>query len=71
LPEGSGERQRRLGRESEGTGAAGNFVHLVVCCDDDSRSFYDEITHRRLSRIKARVDAGDLFRSNHPIKPAL
>jgi hypothetical protein len=45
-------------------------VHLVVCCDDDSRSFYDEITHRRLSRIKARVDAGDLFRSNHPIKPA-
>jgi hypothetical protein len=38
---------------------------------DDSRSFDDEITHRRLSRIKARVDAGDLFRSNHPIKPAL
>jgi FAD/FMN-containing dehydrogenase len=37
----------------------------------DSRSFYDEVTHRRLSRIKARVDAGDLFRSNHPIKPAL
>jgi hypothetical protein len=36
----------------------------------DSRSFYDEVTHRRLSRIKARVDAGDLFRSNHPIKPA-
>ena len=36
----------------------------------DSRSFYDEVTHRRLSRIKARVDAGDLFRSNHPIEPA-
>ena len=36
----------------------------------DSRSFYDEVTHRRLSRIKARYDAGDLFRSNHPIEPA-
>ena len=36
----------------------------------DSRAFYDEVTHRRLSRIKAQVDAGDLFRSNHPIKPA-
>jgi hypothetical protein len=45
-----------------------NFVQVDLI--DDSRSFYDEITHRRLSRIKARVDAGDLFRSNHPIKPA-
>ena len=36
----------------------------------DSRSFYDEVTHRRLGRIKARIDAGDLFRSNHPIEPA-
>jgi hypothetical protein len=36
----------------------------------DSRSFYDEVTHRRLSHIKARVDADDLFRSNHPIAPA-
>ena len=35
----------------------------------DSRSFYDEVTHRRLSRVKARYDAGDVFRSNHPITP--
>ncbi len=43
-----------------------NFEESTV----DSRSFYDEVTHRRLSRIKAQIDAGDLFRSNHPIKPA-
>jgi FAD/FMN-containing dehydrogenase len=36
----------------------------------DSRSFYDELTHRRLARIKAQVDPSDVFRSNHPIKPA-
>jgi hypothetical protein len=36
----------------------------------DSRSFYDEVTHRRLSRIKAQVDPGDVFLSNHPITPA-
>jgi hypothetical protein len=43
-----------------------NFEESTV----DSRSFYDEVTHRRLSRIKAQIDAGDLFRSNHPIEPA-
>ncbi len=42
-----------------------NFEETTV----DSRSFYDEVSHRRLSRLKARYDAGDLFRSNHPIKP--
>jgi hypothetical protein len=36
----------------------------------DSRSFYDDITHQRLRRIKAQVDPRDMFRSNHPIKPA-
>jgi hypothetical protein len=35
-----------------------------------SRSFYDEVTHRHLRRIKAEVDPGDLFRSNHPIAPS-
>jgi hypothetical protein len=35
-----------------------------------SRSFYDEVTHRHLGHIKADVDPGDLFRSNHPIAPA-
>jgi FAD/FMN-containing dehydrogenase len=36
----------------------------------DSRSFYDELTHRRLSRVKAQVDPRNMFRSNHPIEPA-
>jgi FAD/FMN-containing dehydrogenase len=36
----------------------------------DSRSFYDEVTHRRLSRVKAQVDPADVFLSNHPIPPA-
>jgi hypothetical protein len=36
----------------------------------DSRSFYDELTHRRLAHVKTNVDPGDVFRSNHPIKGA-
>ena len=35
-----------------------------------SRSFFDEVTHRHLRRIKAEVDPGDVFMSNHPIEPA-
>jgi Berberine and berberine like len=35
-----------------------------------SRSFFDEVTHRHLRRIKAQVDPGDSFMSNHPILPA-
>jgi FAD/FMN-containing dehydrogenase len=34
----------------------------------DSRSFYDELTYRRLARIKTQLDPSDVFRSNHPIK---
>jgi FAD binding domain/Berberine and berberine like len=36
----------------------------------DGSRFYDEVTHRRLRRIKAQVDPGDIFMSNHPIRPA-
>jgi FAD/FMN-containing dehydrogenase len=36
----------------------------------DSGSFYDEVTHRHLRRIKGQVDPGDIFMSNHPIAPA-
>jgi FAD/FMN-containing dehydrogenase len=36
----------------------------------DSRLFYDEVTHRRLARLKAHVDPRNMFRSNHPIEPA-
>ena len=43
-----------------------NFVEEAA----DSRLFFDEVTHRRLARIKAHVDARNMFRSNHPIEPA-
>jgi hypothetical protein len=32
-----------------------------------SRAFFDEATYRRLARIKAQVDALDVFVSNHPV----
>jgi FAD/FMN-containing dehydrogenase len=35
-----------------------------------SRSFFDEVTHRHLRRIKTQVDPSDIFMSNHPIAPA-
>jgi FAD/FMN-containing dehydrogenase len=35
-----------------------------------SQSFYDEVTHRHLRRIKTQVDPADIFMSNHPIAPA-
>jgi FAD/FMN-containing dehydrogenase len=41
-----------------------NFEETVA----DSRSFYDELTYRRLARIKTQVDPSDVFRANHPIK---
>jgi FAD binding domain/Berberine and berberine like len=34
----------------------------------DSRRFYDELTYKRLARIKTQVDPSDMFRANHPIK---
>ena len=42
-----------------------NFEENTV----DSRGFYDEVTHRHLTHIKTQVDTGDLFASNHPIRP--
>jgi hypothetical protein len=32
---------------------------------------FDEATYARLREVKARYDGGDLFRSNHPVEPAL
>ena len=36
----------------------------------DSRLFYESARYARLREVKAAVDAGDLFQSNHPIPPA-
>jgi FAD/FMN-containing dehydrogenase len=35
----------------------------------DSRSFYDEVTHRHLTRVKTQVDPEHVFAANHPIAP--
>jgi FAD/FMN-containing dehydrogenase len=35
----------------------------------DSRSFYDELTYRRLQRVRAQVDPREMFRANHVIPP--
>jgi hypothetical protein len=35
----------------------------------DAGTFWSEHAHRRLRRIKARVDPGELLRANHPIEP--
>jgi hypothetical protein len=32
---------------------------------------FDAATYARLCEVKARYDADDLFRSNHPVEPAL
>jgi FAD/FMN-containing dehydrogenase len=37
----------------------------------DTADAFDEPTFARLREVKARYDAGDLFRANHPIEPAL
>jgi FAD/FMN-containing dehydrogenase len=36
----------------------------------DGRTLFGELTHRRLRDVKARYDAGELFRPTHPIRPA-
>jgi FAD/FMN-containing dehydrogenase len=36
----------------------------------DARAFYDEVTHRRLARIRAQVDPREMFRANHQIPAA-
>jgi hypothetical protein len=34
----------------------------------DSRSFFDELTYRRLAHVTAAADPRDMFRANHPIQ---
>jgi FAD/FMN-containing dehydrogenase len=36
----------------------------------DARAFYDEVTHRRLARVRAQVDPREVFRANHRIPAA-
>ena len=36
----------------------------------DPARFYPPVVYKRLREVKASVDPGDVFRSNHPIPPA-
>ena len=52
---------------------SGDVVAIVVDFSDqrnDVRRLFAFDVYRRLAVAKARWDAGELFRSNHPIPPA-
>jgi hypothetical protein len=44
-----------------------NFTEMPA----DTAGAFDDATYARLREVKARYDAGDLFRSNHPVEPPL
>ena len=51
--------------------AAGlGFSNFAENVQADTSSFLPPEVNRRLQRIKAEVDPGDLFRANHPLPPA-
>jgi FAD binding domain/Berberine and berberine like len=49
----------------------GIYLNFVEHPGRDVAEAFDEATYARLRDVKARYDAGDLFRSNHPIEPGL
>jgi hypothetical protein len=58
-------------REAMAPWSAGAYVNFSERPGGAARDAFDEATYARLREIKARYDGGDLFRSNHPIEPAL
>jgi FAD binding domain/Berberine and berberine like len=50
---------------------SGIYLNFCEHPGRDVADAFDEATYARLRDVKARYDAGDLFRSNHPIEPAL
>jgi hypothetical protein len=49
----------------------GVYLNFTENPGRDVAEAFDEATHARLREVKARYDGGDLFRSNHPMQPAL
>jgi hypothetical protein len=50
---------------------AARQMYLNFAETQDSRwRFWTEHAYRRLRRIKAAVDPGDMIRANHPVRPA-
>ena len=51
--------------------SAGVYLNFCETRGGGAPRAFDEETYARLCDIKARYDEGDLFRSNHPLEPAL
>jgi FAD binding domain-containing protein len=50
---------------------SGIYLNFAEHPGRDVADAFDEATYARLCDVKARYDEGDLFRSNHPLEPAL
>jgi hypothetical protein len=51
--------------------SAGVYLNFCETEGGGAPRAFDEATYARLREVKARYDGGDLFRSNHPVEPAL
>jgi hypothetical protein len=51
--------------------SAGVYLNFCETPGGGAPRAFDEATYARLCDVKARYDADDLFRSNHPLEPAL
>jgi hypothetical protein len=58
-------------KEAMGPWRAGVFLNFCEAQGGGAPRAFDEATYARLRDVKARYDEGDLFRSNHPLDPAL
>jgi FAD binding domain-containing protein/berberine-like enzyme len=58
-------------REAMAPWSAGVYLNFCERPGGGAPEAFDEETYGRLREIKSRYDANDLFRSNHPVEPAL
>ena len=58
-------------REAMAPWSAGVYLNFCERRGGAAPDAFDEETYGRLREIKSRYDANDLFRSNHPVEPAL
>jgi FAD binding domain/Berberine and berberine like len=58
-------------REAMAPWSAGVYLNFCETEGGGAPRAFDEATYARLRDVKARYDSGDLFRSNHPLEPAL
>jgi hypothetical protein len=58
-------------KETMGPWSAGVYLNFCETEGGGALRAFDEANYARLREVKARYDEGDLFRSNHPVEPAL